>query len=154
MISLSNWCRHLITCTDSHLRKSSISVFSSTTDHSTPSMRTQSDQSLTYKKPHTPSTSSSSPSTFEFLLKQKQMMETGDINVHMMAENITVLELNQSEGCTIVGDKNTYPHVTNSVKATINQDYHHHTNSLWPPSGLILKFLSVSGDKIRVHCLI
>ena len=103
-------------------------------------MRTQSDQSLTYKKPHTPSTSSSSPSTFEFLLKQKQMMETGDINVHVVAENITVLELNQSEGCTIVGDKNTYPHVINSVKATINQDYHHHTNSLWPPSGLILEF--------------
>ena len=133
MISLSNWCRHLITCTDSHLRKSSISVFSSTTDHSTLSMRTQSDQSLTYKKPHTPSTSSSSPSTFEFLLKRKQMMENVDIN--MVAENITVLELNQSESCTIVGDKSTYPHVTNSVKATIYQNYHHHTNSLWPPSG-------------------
>ena len=123
----------MITHTDSHLRKSSLSVSSSTIDHSTSSMRTP---SSTYKSPHSPSASSSSPSTFEFMLKQKQMMESGDTN--LVEEENTVVKSNPSEGCTIVGDNNTYHHVTNSIsdsEASIHQDYHHHANTLWPASG-------------------
>ena len=60
-------------------------------------------------------------------------MENGDIN--LVAEENTVLESNQNESCTTVGD-NTYPRMTNSgSEASIHLDYHHHANFLWTASG-------------------
>ena len=113
-----------------HLRNSSIpsvSVSSSTIDRGTPSVRTPSDQSSTYKKYSPTTTTSSSPSILMFKQKRKweisgASLETVESNVALSVSAQTNLDRNHAN----MGDNDTRPQMANNMTSSSETTLHHH----------------------------